>query len=369
MSTPDLYRCALFCLPILMLLAGCGDDGQGTVLTVGGRLSGITGNTSVTFQNNGDDDLVVGENGNFVFSTPAHFGDVYDVTISAQSEELDCVVANGKGVVLHEKITDVLVTCQSWHSAIRVNAGDSYHSSLEAMAVAANGDAFVIWMEGGSPWVNHYLAGVGWETPRRLSTTENGGGANLAMNDKGEAIAVWYSDPDQTAYKIRSSRYTPDTGWSAAARIVPRIGGSSIEPAITMDETGNAMVVWTRLSRQGNEDTLWAAAYTAGVGWGDPFRMETGDTFNLFGVSVAQNRYGDALALWSRSEANDSYTLWSNRYSSSTGWGPPEQVAINVRDNVRHPGLVLDDNGDAVAVWSESVAAPGAVDGEQVVSR
>lgn len=78
------------CLSTVRLLAGCG----GGDTSVGGTLSGLPSNTSVTLQLNGEDDTTVSANGsvslaiasNGVFAFPGILADgtAYSVTVAVQ---------------------------------------------------------------------------------------------------------------------------------------------------------------------------------------------------------------------------------------------------------------------------------------------
>lgn len=78
--------------------------------TIGGTLSGLGLNGSVTLQNNGGDDLVLDANGSFVFSTLLGFGQFYDVSISAQPEGQTCEVIGGSGITIGD-ISQIEVLC------------------------------------------------------------------------------------------------------------------------------------------------------------------------------------------------------------------------------------------------------------------
>jgi hypothetical protein len=77
--------------------------------TVGGQVSGLTG--TVTLQNNGADDLVVGANGSFTFSTALADGSGYAVTVASQPAGQTCTVTNGGGTIAGADVTNVTVTC------------------------------------------------------------------------------------------------------------------------------------------------------------------------------------------------------------------------------------------------------------------
>ncbi len=79
--------------------------------TVGGTVSGLTGD-QVVLQNNGGDDQIITANGAFTF-TPQTDGTGYSVTVSLQpgSPSQTCTVTNGSGTLAGADVTDVAVTC------------------------------------------------------------------------------------------------------------------------------------------------------------------------------------------------------------------------------------------------------------------
>jgi len=97
-------------------LASCGGGGggTGTVYTVGGTVSGLSGG-GLVLQNNGGNDLAVGANGPFAFATPLPAGSSYAVTVSHQPTDptLNCVVMNvgRSGVIAAANVTSVTVKC------------------------------------------------------------------------------------------------------------------------------------------------------------------------------------------------------------------------------------------------------------------
>jgi len=81
--------------------------------TVGGSISGLTTTGSLlVLQDNGDDNLVVGLNGFFTFTTPVAYGADYLVTVKTQPTGLTCTVNNGSGTMGSAPVTTVSVVCQ-----------------------------------------------------------------------------------------------------------------------------------------------------------------------------------------------------------------------------------------------------------------
>ncbi|HSY27550.1 MAG TPA: hypothetical protein VK832_08620 [Burkholderiaceae bacterium] len=107
LSTTSLY---LFCLTAILLLGGCG----GAIdATIGGTVTGLSGDTSVVLLNNGTDALTVSASGSFTFGTEIEAGSTYDVTVETEPVGETCTVTSGSGTVSQNSgdVTSVVVTC------------------------------------------------------------------------------------------------------------------------------------------------------------------------------------------------------------------------------------------------------------------
>ena len=107
----------LLCIGVL-LLAGCGQGGPGSgaatpcaACSVGGTVTGLSANESVTLLNNGGDSLTANTDGTFTFSTPQAGGSRYDVTVQSHTPGISCTVGNGAGTVGAHEVANILVNC------------------------------------------------------------------------------------------------------------------------------------------------------------------------------------------------------------------------------------------------------------------
>ena len=107
-------------------LHGCGGGGGSDsppppppTYTVGGAVSGLTG-AGLTLTNNGGNDLAVGANGNFTFSTAMTSGTGYSVEVKTQptNPHQTCVVTNGTGAVGGSNVTGVSLGCTTNNYAV-----------------------------------------------------------------------------------------------------------------------------------------------------------------------------------------------------------------------------------------------------------
>ncbi|MDH4027641.1 MAG: hypothetical protein OEU95_02265, partial [Nitrospirota bacterium] len=114
--------------------------------------------------------------------------------------------------------------------------------------------------------------------------------------------------------------------------------------AFSMTSGGDAMVVWP----QGNitDESIYAARYTAGSGWGAPLLIEAGAGV-AGGPRVAMNENRDAVAVWLQFDGTRT-RIFANTYSGGT-WGTA--VAIDQgRGFFMPPQVVIDAGGNAIAV-------------------
>lgn len=100
------------------LLSGCGGGGNGggtgstATYTVGGTVSGLSGQ-GLTLRNTNGDSVSVPTSGSFTFPVALDSGASYAVTVAIQPSTplQSCVVMNGSGVVDGANVTNVAVVC------------------------------------------------------------------------------------------------------------------------------------------------------------------------------------------------------------------------------------------------------------------
>ena len=104
-------------LLITLGLAACGGGGGGesapTSYTLGGTLSGLADNRSITLQLNGGNDLTLDATANgkpYSFATTLAVGSPYAVTIPAQPPQHHCTISNASGTVAADTVVDITCT-------------------------------------------------------------------------------------------------------------------------------------------------------------------------------------------------------------------------------------------------------------------
>jgi hypothetical protein len=265
-------------------------------------------------------------------------------------------------------------TQNGWQAAQPIDDGTG-NAIRVALAVNAGGTAFAAWRQydGASGynfiWVNRYLPGAGWEGPRRIEDG-NAGDADwpdVAADEEGNAIVVWYQDDGSGVRNVWSNRYSAaDNSWEGPG---VRQGDSqfdAITPRIAMDRDGNGVAVWREAETTGPNPTgpysVWSAHFDAsGVGWQEAQRIGEGDATGeqKNAPHVAMDRAGNAMAVWAESDGSY-FHVYSNRYVPGTNqWGAAatrlesDNTMQSLGPYYISPFVATDPSGNAVAVWTK----------------
>ena len=231
------------------------------------------------------------------------------------------------------------------------------YADLEApyAGIDARGDAAVLWTRGsGTAHVYAELqpAGGGWQPAVILSESGLGGAkAALAMNRRGDALAVWPEAAGATGFRFVSSfRAAAGTEWTAPAPLPfsPTLALTFDPPSIALDHQGNATVVGqtadghVEVATRAFRDVAWAGPTVVGDSGSDDPALQ--DTWCV-DPRVALDATGRAVVIWGGA------ALHAARRDDG-GWRQAVEVANAPACFAR--SLAADAAGDAVAVWNAS---------------
>jgi len=180
------------------------------------------------------------------------------------------------------------------------------------------------------------------------------------VSANGNAIAVW-EQQDGDVNNVWANRYEPGKGWGVPELVEAETTEFSENPQVSIDDAGNAMVVWEQVSADGLfVRSIWVNYYVADSGWGTPESLEA-DAGSAFGPQIVLNAAGNGLAVWAQSDGGGVMSIWANRYVLGAGWSGPELLEMDVDSNAVDPQAALNDAGIAFVVWSQEDAAPASV--------
>lgn len=153
--------------------------------SLGGTVTGLSG--TLVLQNNGGDDLTVGADGAFQFTTPGSTGAKYAVTVKTQPMAQICSVAAGTGTIPIGGVSGIvvscisLVSCQDWILKAPTSKDGPYYIKPDSTA------AYQVWCD----------------------MTFNGGGWTLAMRFKNDGVLGFNS-----TYWTDANPFNEDAGGS-----------------------------------------------------------------------------------------------------------------------------------------------------------
>ena len=210
-----------------------------------------------------------------------------------------------------------------------------------------------------SIWGNLYRPGTGWDVGFPLENeTAAAANPSLGFNSSGNVMMVWDQieekviSPNQTIgyWHVWVNMYTPSTGWGVAGRI-PALNsdeGYSGQARVALDAKGNAIAVWLQNNGIQTNYDVWANRFKFGEGWGTPILLETLFANNI-APQVAVDLAGNALAVWTDQNGR----LLFNRYLADSGWGTAKGVQESNPQNtiLNSHQIAMNSVGNALAVY------------------
>jgi hypothetical protein len=217
-----------------------------------------------------------------------------------------------------------------------------------AVACDPAGNAMTVFTLDGSLYWAWYVAPTdNWKGPGRF-TSGGGGSPDVAMDAEGTAIAIW-NHPSGVTY---AARFVP----AFESWLLPTIITSSavVSPKVALNAAGDGQAVWVRTV--GTQNVVEAMLYSAASRtWTGPTVLSPeGSAYPA--VDVAVDETGNAVAVWSRAYVppcgylclqGARYVAAERMWALSDDLSHPLQAAYN-------PQVQFDRNGNAITLWRQS---------------
>ena len=198
-----------------------------------------------------------------------------DDSISAGSNPQIAMDNNGNAIVVWVQVDDSgaalnIIQARSysagaWGEVTQLFSFGGY--DIRPHVVMDNsGNVMVVWgakaMSG--PWgiaARRYSAGA-WGEVTWLDAAQGGGNAHVAMDNNGNAIAVWDLNNDSSTHEdVYSMRYSAGA-WETYTML--NSAGEAWRPQVAMDNNGNAMAVWQQVDSSGQQ-SIFAKRFFSGA--------------------------------------------------------------------------------------------------------
>ena len=202
-----------------------------------------------------------------------------------------------------------------------------------------------------------------WSTPSPIKTDIKDGPAgpgeffDFALNGAGSGVAVWLQGTqlrDATAYNVIAASFSIKSGWAASVVLdTTAAGPGGIDAAI--DDHGNAIAVWEHSFGSQPEDkpvVIQARFFSSTTGWGVPSVISLGDE-GAFTPQIGMDAGGNGTAVWIQYNESMYGSIWSTRYVPGLGWAEPRRIDASGSPWVGAPVVAVDPGGNATAAWSQ----------------
>jgi len=323
-----------------------------------------SGNAFVSWvqQNAGVFQIVVSFFNGTSWSTPQVVSGAQDIDTFAPVAYNDA----GQAIVTWAQGGDVYASVyngSSWSGPVTVTSTSNNYSTVSSLN--NNGNVLLIWVQYVSPYDQVYYATYDfqtdiWSSPAALTTSmENHYNATAALNNSNQGVAVWQESSSNNS--VVASIYNGST-WGTTTLISSNMPTTSQFPALALNDSGEAVVVWQFVPSSGNSSTQ-AIIYNSGS-WG---ALETiSDSNNSTNAtSVAINNLGNAIAVWNQDYTINTHSANHSAHASTyngSSWlsvSPtdttivftPEVAPNTVNDSYYSSSVAMNNSGDAVVAW------------------
>ena len=170
-------------------------------------------------------------------------------------------------------------------------------------------------------------AAATWSAPAVLSpaATTTSPSPSVAINDAGFGIAAWSEFNNATGQVIvRTATHAPGGAWVSDATPVSGAAVEACTPHVSIDPSGNALVVWAQWTSAGCSGTQTIFFATRAVGtaaWSAPASLGTGQSDDGSTMSAASNASGQTVVGW-ETKNGTARTIFGAFGSPTTGFAP-----------------------------------------------
>lgn len=213
-------------------------------------------------------------------------------------------------------------------------------------------------------------------------------GAQVAMDDSGNAIVVWDQanpEPQPHPYfpganpvyiqQIFKSEYRGAV-WAHPANLLDNISPdelSAANPMVAMDNNGNAIITWLQ-SDSSRDLQLFKSEYRLSA-WTHPSSLSDNFSPDGMGVtrhSVAMDDNDDAIIAWLQFDGTRLQT-YKSEYRVSV-WNHPVSLADSISPGTNAavltgPDVTMNNAGDALILWSQADAETAPLSTQIFMSR
>ncbi len=187
-----------------------------------------------------------------------------------------------------------------------------------------------------------------WNLPAVPISSTNSNSPEIGIDSHGNAVAIWQGSNGSNSI-IMGATLPTGGGWTTPVNISVA-GQDATVPQVAVDSHGNAVAVWVR--SDGTNTIIQGAVLPFGASSWTPTSDLSLPGADAFVPQVALDPHGNAVAVWQRINIlGRNVTQGATLAFGELFWTPTSDLSAAPEDTYV-PQLGVDQNGNAVAVWS-----------------
>lgn len=241
----------------------------------------------------------------------------------------------------------------NWLPYQDIISGDPDARSGVSMSGSPSGQAMIVQVEtnGSTNSIfGSYYDGVSWSTQFISSDVQDACSAITAvsMNVANQAMILWCNS---LSSEINSSYFSSGT-FGSVQTVYTRAGTESIDEfVVALDNSGNAIALWTT-----SDDSFVYKVMgnrSSGGTWGTPFVLDTADSSSSLAVpNIGVDGQGNGYAVWEKNDTLNEGTIYFSEYTQSIGtWSTSPTMLSSPGVSSYSPNLSVNTSGNATVVW------------------
>jgi hypothetical protein len=167
------------------------------------------------------------------------------------------------------------------------------------------------------------------------------------MNANGDAVVVWEQFDGQSS-DVWTSRWSPSEDWSEPVLLETQPGDAA-DPQVAIDHAGNALAVWSQ--HDGVRRVIMASRFGPDEGWSAPEPIDRSGDDDADELRLVMDRNGNAIAVWTQTLDGED-RLWANRFSPRQEWAEPVRMDGDAEASAL-ARIAIDGRGRAFAIWMQ----------------
>jgi hypothetical protein len=168
----------------------------------------------------------------------------------------------------------------------------------------------------------------------------------MAMDPQGDAVAVWQRGAANGFEEIQAAFRPAGGSWQKTESLAEG-EGNLFNPGLAVNSKGDAVAIWVvqRITSTSITGSIQSALRPAGESWQAPVNLSEGEGL----PSVAIDPQGDVVAVWEGVEHVS--VIQSALRPAGASWQKTENLLTAAPDEqAENPQVATDSHGDAVAV-------------------